>query len=579
MWKQIVQHWLPGAKQNARDQFNMPGMLLTHGYLPPVKPDKYVHTTPTLELCLGTMAEMLRPAWDEWDYGGDLNYLRQECYPLLREMALFYAAYAKKGGDGYYHIMPCMEEERWGIYPRFARNKDVVSSLCLFRWGLTKAADAAGLLGVDADLRKQWREVAAGIAPYPTWKRPEGLVFAVMPGVEPRRLPRDHQEEVATYPATLADEINLDSPQEQKDIMLRTVRTFPSDSTGKTTILLGLPQDRIGNRRRGGDDAETLLNSRSGRIHLFPAVADSTEVAFRNFQARGGFLVSAARKADGVYYVEVQARRDLPCQLMNPWPGKTVVVHQSGNTEPVPVRVDKSNGECLVFATVAGERYRVEPSGKYQFDGTISRQVLENFLARSISVEGVFNGRGDLDESIRMLKGLGVKYAGRSLCLWGAENNFLANLERAKKQAPKAIAADPEIVLEACVFETVGPRVEQIAVPDWVFTAFSQRVEKRNFIYNNIIYPVGQRRAMGRAQVPDVSRLETQMWFYYQAVSYIDAGFEGIHFGQVEIMNRNDRGNAQWDKLLTMVRAYAAKHARPAHGAVQRSHAQRRAGT
>src|SRR5438874_5771845 len=96
-------------------------------------------------------------------------------------------------------------------------------------------------------------------------------------------------------------------------------------------------------------------------------------------------------------------------------------------------------------------------SGKYQFDGTISRPVLENFLARSISVEGVFNGRGDLEDNLRMLKSVGVKYAGRSLCLWGAENNFLSNVERAREQVPKAIAAAPEIVLEACVFETVSP--------------------------------------------------------------------------------------------------------------------------
>jgi hypothetical protein len=240
------------------------------------------------------------------------------------------------------------------------------------------------------------------------------------------------------------------------------------------------------------------------------------------------------------------------------------------NKRVIAIRISRfAVGICLLagcssigLSAHAADAPAAKPPGKYQFDATISRQVLENFLARSISVEGVFNGRGDLDESTRMLKSLGVKYAGRSLCLWGAENNFLANIERARKQATKAIAADPEMVLEACVFETVGPRVEQIAVPDSVFTAFGQPVEKRNFIYNNIIYPVGQRRAMGRAQVPDVSRLETQMWFYYQAVSYIDAGFEGIHFGQVEIMNRNDRGNAQWDRLLTMVRAYAAKHAR-----------------
>src|SRR6185369_12150754 len=119
---------------------------------------------------------------------------------------------------------------------------------------------------------------------------------------------------------------------------------------------------------------------------------------------------------------------------------------------------------------------------EYQFDTKISRPVLENFLSRAISMEGMFNGRGDLEDNVRMVKSLGVKYAGRSLCLWGAENNFLANLERAKQQVPKAISADPEMVLEACVFETVSPRIERIAVPDWVFAAFGQPVEQRNFI-------------------------------------------------------------------------------------------------
>ena len=71
--------------------------------------------------------------------------------------------------------------------------------------------------------------------------------------------------------------------------------------------------------------------------------------------------------------------------------------------------------------------------GGYQFDRTISREVLENYLSRSITIEGMFNGRGDLDDNIRMLKSVGVKYAGRSLCLWGAENSFLANLERARE--------------------------------------------------------------------------------------------------------------------------------------------------
>ncbi|MGE5612202.1 MAG: glycosyl hydrolase family 95 catalytic domain-containing protein [Bacillota bacterium] len=362
MYKQLVWHWLPGAKQNARDMFNMPGMFITHGYLSPIKPDKYVHTTITLELCLGTMAQLIRPIWDEWDYGGDVNFLRNECYPLMREMALFYAAYAKKGADGYYHIIPSMEEERWGIYPEFSRNKDVISSLCMFRWGLTRAAEAAEILGVDADLRQRWRQVAAQLAPYPTWQKPEGVVFAGMPGVEPRHLGGDHFGDAAAYPTILADEINLDSPQEQRDMMLRSVRVLPSGNTGQTLTLLGVPADQAGGRRsrNASGDAEALLNSRSGRIHLFPAVATKAEVAFRHFQARGGFLVSAAKNADGVYYVEIQPRRDAQCRLMNPWPGKQVTIHEVGKAEPISVQLDQSNGECLVFPTVAGHNYRVE---------------------------------------------------------------------------------------------------------------------------------------------------------------------------------------------------------------------------
>ena len=358
IWKQVVSHWMQAAKDNARDMFGMPGMYITHGYLPPVKADKYVHTTITLELCLETMAQLIKPAWDEWDYGGDVEYLRRECYPMMREMALFYAAYAKKGDDGYYHVIPSMEAERWGYYYQFARNKDVISSLCMFRWGLNRAADAAEALGVDADLRQQWRQVAAQIVPYATWDTPDGPEYCAIRGVEPKHLPGDHFGEAAMYPTLLADDINLDSPQAQKDMMSRTVHALQSSGTSGSTLLL-LGQTPVG-RRRPGDDSEALLNSRGGRIHLFPVVARGDEVAFHNFQARGGFLVSACRNAEAVYYLEIQARRNSQCQLMNPWPGQKVTIHEVAKSESVPFQLDKRNGECLTFALTAGQKVLVE---------------------------------------------------------------------------------------------------------------------------------------------------------------------------------------------------------------------------
>jgi len=160
------------------------------------------------------------------------------------------------------------------------------------------------------------------------------------------------------YPAILADEINLDSPQAQKDMMVRTVHALQSSGTSGSTLLL-LGQTAVG-RRRPGDDSEALLNSRSGRIHLFPVVPQADEVAFRNFQARGGFLVCACKKADGAYYVEIQARRDNRCQLMNPWSGQPVEIHDVGQRQPVPFQLDTRSGECLIFAMTAGQKVVVE---------------------------------------------------------------------------------------------------------------------------------------------------------------------------------------------------------------------------
>src|ERR1700720_3491380 len=113
-------------------------------------------------------------------------------------------------------------------------------------------------------------------------------------------------------------------------------------------------------------------------------------------------------------------------------------------------------------------------AGAYAFDGKISRQVLENYLSRSITMEGLLNGRGDLKDNVRMLKSSGAKFVGRSICLWGGESNLLRNFERAKEQAPMVLAADPEIILEACIFEIVSTQVEQVPVPAWAFEALGQ---------------------------------------------------------------------------------------------------------
>jgi hypothetical protein len=205
-----------------------------------------------------------------------------------------------------------------------------------------------------------------------------------------------------------------------------------------------------------------------------------------------------------------------------------------------------------------------QQNSNYLFDATISRAVLENYLARSITMEGLLTGKGDFEDNVRMLRGMGAKFIGRSLCLWGREANLLQNLQVVATNAPKVHRADPEIVLQGCVFEIVTSQVEQLAVPDWAFAAFGQAPEKRNFRYADMLYPDGRRLDQwGKgASVPDVSRPETKLWFYFLAASFIDLGIEAIHFGQAEIMNGNDPRLDHWSQVLASVHAYAKSHAR-----------------
>jgi hypothetical protein len=219
---------------------------------------------------------------------------------------------------------------------------------------------------------------------------------------------------------------------------------------------------------------------------------------------------------------------------------------------------------CVTAAIAVKAQAPNANQGPYAFDKAISRRVLENYLSRAVSMEGLLNGRGDLDDNIRMLKSEGAKFIGRSICLWGGEGKLLSNFETAKQQVPKIRAADSDMILEACIFEIVTSQVEQVPVPDWAFVAMGMPVEKRNFRYADMLYPDGQRKDQwGKsASVPDVSRPETKLWFYFLAASYIDLGFEAIHYGQMELMNGNDPGFANWADVLGRARAYAATHAR-----------------
>lgn len=218
---------------------------------------------------------------------------------------------------------------------------------------------------------------------------------------------------------------------------------------------------------------------------------------------------------------------------------------------------------CLLAMSVAVPAM----AANYQFDGKISRDVLENYLSRSITMTELYRSPGNLDDDIRMLKNIGAKFAGRTIYLWGGEARILDPkfLQQGKDMADRIHKMDPDVVLQAALFEIVTEQgVQEIPVPDWAFREFNLPVETRHFEYSRMLFPDGKMVNHWRqgSSVPDISQAETKMWFFFLAKSYIDIGIEAFHFGQLDLMGRNDPQYRNWADLIAHVRGYAAKSAR-----------------
>ncbi len=214
----------------------------------------------------------------------------------------------------------------------------------------------------------------------------------------------------------------------------------------------------------------------------------------------------------------------------------------------------------------------------FYFKDSMSKEVLRNYASRAVTSWLVLENNTPspiFEEDLRMHLRIGAKYLGRAATFsWGG-NMTKAQVDKhfadAKEIAKKVHAADPEIILQGGVFEIIYEgTVNGTEIPAFVFEAFNQPVVKRNFKYTDMVFPEGHRYAPGfwgtgpGGAVPKIANLETQMYFYYNICRYIDAGFEAIHIGQSEMMMdyTNTTNAVDWDRVLTLARAYAENNAR-----------------
>jgi hypothetical protein len=384
----LAMHWADAWRQRARDVYGAPGMTIAaNGYYPPTLADGDHHPNdmfPPHDEYVSLYAYavnlyVMKNLWDIFDYGGDESFL-VEIYPLLRDVADFFAHIVRLGEDGRYHIDPSVNRES-------ARQvvRDAGDCLAAAKWSLRMADEGAGILGKDADRRAVWRERLERMAPYPTVDDPRRDAVISM-GLD--------------VIAGIADDIHLDSPVSVKEPALNELGHIEDDPralwsgmvcygqlwhllgrhrdasytvNGMNPILwrfqvdawlvdcgsIGLPGQALVSPAQRIDacwyEPERLLNSRNGNMHLFPLVPTGCDVAFRGLQARRGFLVDGEYRGGEAVFLRIRSRRNVQCSFWNPWPGDRVEVRDEAGKEVACRR----KGELYRFPARAGVAYRL----------------------------------------------------------------------------------------------------------------------------------------------------------------------------------------------------------------------------
>lgn len=142
---------LPGAKRNARDLYCLPG-----AYYPlATDPTGVDITNGPYRFCQSSGPYWGVFLWWHYLFTGDRNYLRRVSYPVLREVAEFFAHYLVWHADEQrYHLEISQNPELMYVkYP------DPVDTLTFLKYTLQAAVQAARLLRCDAGPARQWQHV------------------------------------------------------------------------------------------------------------------------------------------------------------------------------------------------------------------------------------------------------------------------------------------------------------------------------------------------------------------------------------------------------------------------------------
>jgi alpha-L-fucosidase 2 len=327
-----------------------------------------------------------------WRYSMDRNFLKDQAYPWLEEVAIFFGDLSVFRSDGKRKLPISSSPEIYNNSREAWFEETTNFDLAMIRWTYEKASELALELG-DKEAAEKWKR---SLSEWPelTIDGESGLVFA--PGTPYTESHRHFSHLVGFHPLGIIDRSRGDKDTEIIQKTLNRLQEVGSDYyTGYSFSWLGnlharnldgenaaralrifadnfclansfhangeqhnrgfsrykyRPFTLEGNFAFASGIQEMLLQSHSGVVHVFPAIPETWKtLSFDKLRAEGAFLVSASMEDGQVVELRVTAEKGGVLRLKNPYGNEVPEVDLDYVLKEGILEMELKPGQDIIF--------------------------------------------------------------------------------------------------------------------------------------------------------------------------------------------------------------------------------------
>lgn len=342
--------------------------------------------------------------WDRYRFTGDIDYLREVCYPIQKGVIALYENILENDEAGRLHVSMTkpVESQRAADGSPFV--DDMLLEVAAVRHLLSAAIQASAILNEDADVCAKWQDMLDRLCDLPV--DPERGVFISYRGAS-ADIPNDHptllgplfpsglelNTEELRYARASLEHILAVSKRGMEGFPFKNILAWGDDLSYSW---LTIAAARLGEREKvmaylydfivllqlkknglfatrpsdvGTRDAKiSLINTNGGFtlaltemlvqsfdsiIRVFPATPPAFTASFGGLKAVGNFTVDAAMVEGDLLGIRLHSGSGGTARLRNDW-GEVMVVGESGE-------IGRFSGDMVCFETERGGSYMLLP--------------------------------------------------------------------------------------------------------------------------------------------------------------------------------------------------------------------------